>query len=75
MKAGISALAKFIFIVMTGIVAATTQLATEIAAVMSRCIYKFLVERDCAESQSQQYRWLALTPDLLRLVLRALPRS
>ncbi len=33
------------------------------------------MERDCAESQSQQYRWLALTPNLLRLVLRTQPRS
>ncbi len=33
------------------------------------------VERDCAESQSQQYRWHALTPNLLRLVLRTQPRS
>ncbi len=33
------------------------------------------MERDFAESQSQQYRWLALTPNLLRLVLRTQPRS
>ncbi len=33
------------------------------------------MERDCAESQSRQYRWLALTPNLLRLVLRTHPRS
>ncbi len=33
------------------------------------------VERDCAESQSQQYRWLALTPNQLRLVLRTQLRS
>ncbi len=33
------------------------------------------MERDCAESQSQQCRWLALTPNLLRLVLRTQPRS
>ncbi len=37
--------------------------------------YQLSVERDCAESQSQQYRRLALTPDLLRLVLRTQPRS
>ncbi len=41
----------------------------------SRCIPKLSVECDCAESQSQQYRWLALTPNLLRLVLRTQPRS
>ncbi len=29
----------------------------------------------CAASQSQQYQWLALTPNLLRLVLRTQPRS
>ncbi len=40
-----------------------------------QCIRKLSVERDCAESQSQQYRWLALTPNLLRLVLRTQPRS
>ena len=39
------------------------------------CIHKLCVERDCAESQSQQYRWLALTSNLLRLVLRTQPRS
>ncbi len=41
----------------------------------TRCIHKLSVERDCAKSQSQQYRWLALTPNLLRLVLRTQPRS
>ncbi len=40
-----------------------------------QCIHRLSVERDSAESQSQQYRWLALTPDLLRLVLRTQPRS
>ncbi len=33
------------------------------------------VERDCAESQSQQRRDLAVAPNLLRLVLRTQPRS
>ncbi len=40
-----------------------------------RCIRKLSVESDCAESQSQQYRWLAPTPNQLRLVLRTQPRS
>ncbi len=33
------------------------------------------MERDCAESQSQQHLRLAVTPNLLRLVLRTQPRS
>ncbi len=33
------------------------------------------MERDCAESQSQQHLRLAITPNLLRLVLRTQPRS
>ncbi len=41
---------------------------------VERCIHKS-VECNCAESQSQQYRWLVLTPNLLRLVLRTQPRS
>ncbi len=49
--------------------------ATALHELASRCIRKLSVERDCAESQSQQYRWLALTPNLLRLVLRTQPRS
>ncbi len=40
-----------------------------------RCIRKLSVERDCAESQSQQHLRLAITPNLLRLVLRTQPRS
>ncbi len=42
---------------------------------LARRIRKLSVERDCAESHSQQYRWLALTPNLLRLALRTQPRS
>ncbi len=44
-------------------------------AASTSCIHKLAVERDCAESQSQQYRWLALTSNHLRLVLRTQPRS
>ncbi len=33
------------------------------------------MERDCAESQSQQHLGLAATPNLLRLVLRTQPRA
>ncbi len=33
------------------------------------------MERDCAESQSQQHHELAITSNLLRLVLRTQPRS
>ncbi len=40
----------------------------------SWCFHKS-VERDCAESQSQQHREIAITPNLLRLVLRTQPRS
>ncbi len=39
------------------------------------CIRELSVERDCAESQSQQHLRLAITPNLLRLVLRTQPRS
>ncbi len=34
-----------------------------------------MIERGCAESQSQQHLRLAATPNLLRLVLRTQPRS
>ncbi len=40
-----------------------------------RCIHALSVERDCAESQSQQHLRRAVTPNLLRLVLRTQPRS
>ncbi len=40
-----------------------------------RWIHALSVERDCAESQSQQHLRLAATPNLLRLVLRTQPRS
>ena len=39
------------------------------------CIRELSVERDCAESQSQQHLRLAITPNLLRLVLRTQPCS
>jgi hypothetical protein len=40
-----------------------------------RCSHELLVARDCAESQSQRHHKLAVTPNLLRLVLRTQPRS
>ncbi len=40
-----------------------------------RRIHALSVERDCAESQLQQHLRLAVTPNLLRLVLRTQPRS
>ncbi len=40
-----------------------------------RCIHALSVERGCAESQSQQHLRLAVTPNLLRLLLRTQPRS
>ncbi len=42
---------------------------------ITRCIHALSVERDCAESQSQQHLRLAATPNLPRLVLRTQPRS
>ncbi len=42
---------------------------------LSRYIHELSVERDCAESQSQQHPRLDVTPNLLRLMLRTQPRS
>ncbi len=51
------------------------KLSGEALSRLSRCIRRLSMERDCAESQSQQYRLLVLMPNLLRLVLRTQPRS
>jgi hypothetical protein len=48
---------------------------TNCAGWRRRCIHELSVKRDCAESQSQRHHKLAVTPNLLRLVLRTQRRS